>query len=114
MPLLLFSLYCLELLIESFGIEALVPKYGVDQSSLSEKSHSEMNQNLSFTSFTSLLSIFLAKWSSVQRVEKGKNSACPFQLSSTYSARHIYWRKTKILEKIRKRELRKFGLPVKA
>lgn len=39
MPLLLFSLYCLVFLIESFRIEALVPKHGVDQNDLSEKSH---------------------------------------------------------------------------
>ena len=108
MPLLI-SLYYLLLLDESFRPQALVSKYGIDQSNVSENSPSEMNQKLSFTLFTSLLSISLVKWSPFQRVEKERSSACPFQLSSSYSATHVYWRKTKILDKIRKRELRKLG-----
>ena len=62
MPLLI-SLYYLLLLTESFRPEALVPKYGIDQSNVSENSPSEMNQNLFFTLFTSLLSVSLVKWS---------------------------------------------------
>ena len=62
MPLLI-SLYYLLLLTESFRPEALVSKYGIDQSNVSENSPSEVNQNLFFTLFTSLLSVSLVKWS---------------------------------------------------
>ena len=62
MPLLI-SLYYLLLLTESFRPEALLPKYSIDQSNVSENSPSDMNQKLSFTLFTSLLSISLVKWS---------------------------------------------------
>ena len=57
-----------------------------------------MNQNLYFTSFSFLLSLFLVGQSTFQGVEQGKNSDHPFQLSRTSSARHIYWKKTKILQ----------------
>lgn len=87
MPLLI-SLYYLLLLTESFRPEALVPKYGIDQSNVSENSPSEMNQNLFFTLFTSLLSVSLVKWSPFLESWEGENlslSFSSFQLLLSYT-----------------------------
>lgn len=74
-------------------MEALVP---IETRAMSEKSHSEKNQNWHFLSLTPL---FL-----LRRVEKGGSSACFFQLSRTYPTKHIYWRKMKTLEKKKRTE----------